>query len=241
MLLAGLSLLVGIGHYWPTVSPVALVLVGAALVTFLGQAFVHALRSCSTGVPKTRASHWRLVAGTTGLHLLQPLARLWGRYSYGLRPLRARAATGFALPRSRRLTVWSERWRSGEVWLGELEAALRKRHAVVSRGGDYDRWDLRVQTGFSSLVHVFMAIEEHGAGKQLVRFRCRPQAVASIRVLVYSFSALALFAAFDHNRIGFLTLGVVAAGLAARAFRECGATTAAVLSALAESGGDERS
>ena len=192
-------------------------------------------------MPESRASHWKLVAGTTVLHVLQPLARLWGRYSYGLRPFRVRKSTGFALPISRRLSVWSEHWRSGDVWLGTLESALRKRHAVVSRGGDFDRWDLRVQTGFSSLVHVFMAIEEHGAGKQLVRFRCRPQAVASIRVLVYALSALALLAAFDHNRIGFLTLGFVAAGLAARAFRECGATMAAVLSALAKSGEDERS
>lgn len=240
LVMAGLCLLAGIGHYWPTLTPVALVLIAAALITFLGQAFVHALRACSAGVPESRARHWRLVAGTTVLHVLQPLARLWGRYSYGLRPFRARAATGFALPRSRRLSVWSERWRSGDVWLGNLEDALRKRHAVVSRGGDFDRWDLRVQTGFSSVVHVFMAIEEHGAGKQLVRFRCRPQAVTSIRVLIYSLSALGLLAEFDNNSIAFMTLGFVAAVMAARAFRECGATTAVVLSALAGAEADER-
>lgn len=241
LLMAGLSLLAGIGHYWPTLTPVAFVLIGAALVTFLGQAFVHGLRACSAGVPESPARHWQLVAGTTFLHILQPLARLWGRYSYGLRPFRARAATGFAAPLSRRLSVWSERWRSGDVWLADLETTLRKRHAVVSRGGDFDRWDLRVQTGFSSFVLVFMAIEEHGSGKQLVRFRCRPQTVVSIRVLVYALSALALLAAFDHNRIGFLTLGFVAAALSARAFRECGATMAAVLAALAESDRDVRS
>lgn len=241
LVMAGLCFLAGIGHYWPTLTPVALALIAAALVTFLGQAFIHALRACSAGVPESRARQWRLVAGTTVLHVLQPLARLWGRYSYGLRPFRARGVTGFALPRSRRLSVWSERWRSGDVWLGNLETALRKRHAVVSRGGDFDRWDLRVQTGFSSMVHVFMAIEEHGAGKQLVRFRCRPQTVTSIRVLVYSLCALGLLAELDNNSIAFMTLGFTAGVVAARAFRECGATTAAVLSALAESDGDGRS
>ena len=240
LLMASLYLLVGVAHFWPTVWPVVLLLIAAASGVFLVQVSVHALRACSAGVAESRARHWQLVAGTTILHVLQPLARLWGRYSYGLRPFRARAATGFAMPFTRRLSVWSERWRAGDVWLGDLERALRRRHAVVSRGGDFDRWDLRVQTGFSSSVHVFMAIEEHGGGKQLVRFRCRPQTVPSVRVLVYSLSALAVLAEFDQNTFAFLTLGLVAAGLAARAFRECGATMAAVLSALAESGGEDR-
>ncbi len=240
LLLAGNSFLVGVGHYWPTFLPVALLLVAAATATFLVQTFVHALRACSAGIPKSRASYWKMLAGTTVLHLLQPLARLWGRYSYGLRPFRARKPIGFVLPRERRLSVWSEHWKSAEDRLRDLEIVLRQRHAVVSRGGDFDRWDLRVQTGFSSLVQVFMTIEEHGGGKQLVRFRCRPQAVMSVRVLVYSLSALALLAAFDHNRIGFAALGLVAALLAARAFRECGAVTAVVLEALTAAKAEQR-
>ena len=50
-------------------------LVVAATGAFGIQAFVHALRACSTGFHPSRSYHARLVAVTTLLHVLQPLSR----------------------------------------------------------------------------------------------------------------------------------------------------------------------
>lgn len=232
LLIAALYLLIGLAHFWPTVWPVVIGLIATATATLLGQAFVHALRACAADATRPWPQYWKLVAGTTTLHLLQPLARLWGRYSYGLRPFRGRPVTGFTLPYPRRVALWSERWRSGEAWLQALETRIRRRHGAASRSGNFDRWDLRVQTGFSSMVYIFMAVEEHGNGKQLLRFRCVPRLVPSILAVLGILGTAAAAAALDHNRAGALLLSTAAILLGVRTFRECAAATAVVSGAL---------
>jgi hypothetical protein len=44
----------------------------------------------------------------------------------------------------------------------------------VRRGGDFDNWDLEISAGAFGGVRAKMAIEEHGAGKQLIHFRLCP-------------------------------------------------------------------
>src|SRR5437867_238724 len=89
----------------------------------------------------------------------------------GLTPWRWRAPRGLALPLPRTCTIWSERWQGPEERLQAIEVALQARGARVLRGGDYDRWELEVRGGLFGAARTRMAIEEHGAGKQLVRFR----------------------------------------------------------------------
>src|SRR5438876_6906019 len=99
--LAGVALaaLSALSIFW---TPLLLVLpmlnfaVGASLV----QASLGAAQASFTNAPRSRI-HWlKLRALTAFLHLLQPLARLWGRLRYHLTP-RRRCALGVALPRPR--------------------------------------------------------------------------------------------------------------------------------------------
>ncbi|MGH9423992.1 MAG: hypothetical protein ACRD3J_28715 [Thermoanaerobaculia bacterium] len=46
--------------------------------------------------------------------------------------------------------------------------------ASTSRGGDFDNWDLEVSGGLVGQARTLMAIEEHGGGRQLVRYRIEP-------------------------------------------------------------------
>src|SRR4029453_14316975 len=126
--------------------------------------------------------HWPLAERirfhtvTTYLHLLQPLARLIGRRSLGLTPWRQRSRSerGFAWPHDRKLAIWTENGQTPQRWLEALELNLQTMGAVVARGGDYDDWDLEVWTGTLGFIRLITAIEEHGGGKQMVRFQIYP-------------------------------------------------------------------
>jgi len=45
----------------------------------------------------------------------------------------------------------------------------------VRTGGDYDEWDLELRGGLLGAARTLMAIEEHGSGRQMVRFRVWPK------------------------------------------------------------------
>jgi hypothetical protein len=112
---------------------------------------------------------------TAGMHLAQPVARLKGRLMHGLTPWRRRGVSGFAWPNPRALSIWSESWKSPEEWLGGIEQRLIDAGAVVRRGSTFDRWDLEVRGGLFGSARLLHAIEEHGGGKQLARFRIWPR------------------------------------------------------------------
>ncbi len=77
-----------------------------------------------------------------------------------------------------------------------------------------------------------VAVEEHGAGKQLARFRTWP-AYSPVGVVVIAlFALLCGGAALDHAWIASAMLGTVAATLALRVLWECSVATAAVLNVL---------
>src|SRR5258708_6956113 len=103
-------------------------------------------------------------------HLLQPAARLWGRLKHGLTPWRRRRT--YPLPRPAHLatSIWSETWRPTDEWMRDVERELEKKDAIVVRGGDYDDWDLRVRGGLLANARLSMAVEDHGGGKQQLRF-----------------------------------------------------------------------
>ena len=84
----------------------------------------------------------------------------------------------------RRAQVWSETWLAPEAWLEEVEARLRSAGTVSARGGDFDRWDLAIRGGILGGARLLMAIEEHGAGQQLVRFRMSPRLPVAVLAVV---------------------------------------------------------
>jgi hypothetical protein len=172
---------------------------------------------------------------TVCLHIVQPLARLWGRLSHGLTPWR-RSSKGFSLPRPRAFSLWTETWQAPEARLRSLDAALRASGVLLARGGDYDDWDLEVQSGILGRVRLRMAIEEHGAGKQLVRIRLWSRYSALGLVLTVVLAVLSTAAAADGSLGACLILGVIAALLVLFSLRDSSGATAAVCRLLKESG-----
>jgi hypothetical protein len=77
-----------------------------------------------------------------------------------------------------------------------------------------------------------MAIEEHGGGKQLMRFRTWPRCSSAGVVVIALFALLCGGAALDHAWVASAILGAVAATLALRMLWECSVATAAVLNVV---------
>jgi hypothetical protein len=81
-------------------------------------------------------------------------------------------------------------------------------------------------------IRLLMAVEDHGAGTQFVRFgwwpRCSPGAV----VLALLFSVLTIGAAIDLAWSAATILGIGAVLLVLRTLQECAGATTAVLQAL---------
>jgi GT2 family glycosyltransferase len=212
--------------------PVFVLAVGISLA----QASLGAARAGFRNAPRSRVARLKLRALTAFLHMLQPLARLRGRLDHGLAPWRRQCARGLALPQTRTFAIWSEHWLAPDERLRAIEATLLADSASVLRGGDCDRWDLEVRCGTLGAVRILMAVEEHGLGRQLVRFCTWPTYSSAGVVLTLLCAALAIVAALDQAWVASAMLGVVTVMLALRLFQEGAAATAAVLSALEQSG-----
>ena len=203
------------------VTPLLALALGALLV----DAGLGAARATQVG---PRRGRWRLRALTAALYLLQPPARLYGRIRGGLTPFRRRGPRGLASPVPRTLTSWSEEWVAAEERVRRLDAALREAGAIVVSGGDWDRWDLEVRGGLLGRARLRMAVEEHGAGKQLVRVRTWPRpsrAGLATPTMVALLAAIAV--AIEPSAAAAATFGGLALLVAARAGYESARAAAA--------------
>jgi GT2 family glycosyltransferase len=223
--LAALSLL---SWSWPLLRPAIplLALTAAAVVLQAVRSAAHA-RLRREG--RARAQRVRLRAVIAWLHLMQPAARLWGRLWHGLDPLRLRRLSHWVLPKGRQQTLWSEAWRDlGVAGRARAGAAVR---GLVRHGGDFDRWDLSLAGGLFGRARVLMTVEEHGQGRQYLRFRIWPK----VRHLSLLLAAVALAGAalLDEAWLPALLLGPLALALLATAVRECGAAEAEIIAAVA--------
>ncbi len=226
--LAGLSLL---GAAW---MPLRFALVPLALATLvpLVRAAASAVRVSFAGPPPTAVGRVKRRVLTTVLHLLQPLARLYGRLDYGHTPWRRQGAGDASPPIPGRAALWSEQWRDPGERLRSLEAVLQGDGACVVRGGDFDGWDLEVRGGMLGAARLLMAVEEHGAGRQLVRVRWWPRWPAGAPLVVLLFGACSTAATLDRAWLAGATLGAMALWCAWRAVVDCAAATAAIRRAV---------
>ena len=172
---------------------------------------------------------------TAWLHLLQPLARFWGRLREGLTPWRRRIR-GIAVPRPRFASMWSEQWRSYDAWLHAIEGALQARRARIRRGGDYDRWDLEVRGGMFGAVRALATVEEHGQGRQFTRVRAWPRLTSAAAGLMIPLNVLAIEAVHDGQPQAGAALGLAWATVAWRTLFECANAMCAVVRALDDIG-----
>jgi len=74
-----------------------------------------------------------------------------------------------------------------------------------------------------------MAIEEHGSGRQLIRFRCWPRCSAGWLALILLLAALATGSGVDRAWTACAVLGTAAAALGVRMLRECAGAMAELL------------
>jgi hypothetical protein len=227
----GLTLLSALGVLW---TPLlwTLPLLALAVGTLLVQAGVSAKRAAFTSMPRSRLAWLRLWSVTTVLHLLQPLARLRGRWRHGLTPWRRGAAHGLVCPWPQVSIAWHEQWQSATERLQHIEEVLRAGGTLVTRGGDYDRWDLEVCGGLFGSARALLVIEEHGAGKQLLRFRSWPKCSKKGLALLSLCAALTVGAALGQAWPVAITLGYGVVLLAGRAFQECAGALASLRHAL---------
>lgn len=226
--LAGLAVISCLSIAW-TPAILALPLLGVALALTLAQAW----QSSRPARRERRSGHGSLRLITALFHLLQPLARLTGRLRHGLSPWRRRGIAHFTFPAGRVRALWSEKWQEAATRLSDLERCVRDTGAVTHRGGNFDHWDLEIRGGLFGGARTRLAIEEHGAGRQLIRCSLTP-CPASATVASFSAGlALALAAvATGATAIGAL-FAVTSLALAWRVARDCAGAIAVAEQALA--------
>lgn len=164
-----------LGFLWKPLFLILPFFFASIAVVFL-QAGLSAKKAVYSSKPKTRGESLYRWGLTAFLHLMQPLARLYGRIQHGLTPWRQRnireAPLKFLIPQTHQFFLWSEEWKPAETWLAAIEKQLGSYRVSVKRGGDFDRWDLETQCGFFGYSRGLLAIEEHGGEKQYLKFRC---------------------------------------------------------------------
>ena len=226
--LGGLSLL---GFVWrPLLLSVPLLVASIALLVF--QASASAARGWIRGDAGSIGVRLRRHVGTTFLHLLQPLARLRGRFSRGLTPWRQRGRVGWVLPWVRQIARWTRQWQAPDERLHAIEAALGAHGVIVRYGGSYDRWDLEARTGLLGRARLLMAVEDTGSGTQLVRTRVWPRCSMLVVIGGLASTLLAVGAAVDGSHLAAGIMGAVAGLLCFRVVGECAAAGHAIECAL---------
>ena len=228
LLVSTLALITALGFSWKP-----LFLAAPALAIAVAAVIVQAVRSASrASVIKHSRGRLNDAASFTligFLHLMQPFARLIGRIRSGLTVWRRRGRASLAWPWPRKSWIWSEDWHSTEERLRMIEEDLARDGAVIRRGGDFDRWDLEVRGGLLGCARMLMAIEEHGGGKQLARFRTWPKFSGLAVALDVVFAALAGLSAFEQEWPAFLVLALIVGLITFRLFQEAAAAEAAIL------------
>jgi hypothetical protein len=227
-----LALLSALGVAW-TPLLAALPLLGFAVGALAVQAGVSAARARFHRAERSRRTTLKLYALTALLYLLQPIARLLGRFAHGLTPWRRRGrASNVVPPRRHSWSFWQERGRTAAEHLADLSDALREAGAVVRAGGDFDRWDLEVRLGSLGASRILLAPEEHGGGRQLLRFRIYPWVPPAWLTLAALSLAAGVGAATGGAWLVAAPLGLVALLVAARVWFDSGQAIGVVRGAL---------
>jgi GT2 family glycosyltransferase len=235
LVVATLTALVGLGLFWKPLLW-ALPFLGYTVGVLVVQAGLSAQHASFTSTRQSRREQLQLWGLTTLLHLMQPLARLRGRLRYGLTPWRWQSTRGLVWPWAKTHKIWREQWQCPLERLAAIEDVLRAEGTSSRRGGDYDRWDLEVRGGVLGAVRLLATTEEHGAGKQLVRFRLWPTCAWQGLALGTLLLALALGAAAQGTWLVAAALCLGAALPLYRMAHECAGAMATLWHALQQAG-----
>ena len=154
------------------------------------------------------------------LHVIQPIARLYGRFANGLTPWRKKGAAFrfkfLFIFKQRIFSLWSEEWHAADKWLLAIENRLAGLRSRTKRGGDFDDWDIQVSNGLFANGKAILTIEEHGGGKQFLHFRTKVSFTLTTWIVVIGLTGFALFSAIEHE---WFVSAVIAVLLALTVFR----------------------
>ncbi|MDQ3243278.1 MAG: glycosyl transferase, partial [Gemmatimonadota bacterium] len=219
LLIAGFAVLTALGALWPPLLWSSVFLTLASGLMVMDAAFIAADAHLLSTLPGGERRKRRLL--TFMLHLLQPLARLRGRLGEGLAPWRWHGRGSPRLTRRETILVWSEKWLPVEERLLAIERSIREAGTLVYRGGPFDRWDLEARGGLLGRVRLLLTIEEHGAGRQMVRARIWPRLSGLASGAMICLAGLAVLAIKDDSiSVGLLT-GLAAVAVAWRTIWDC--------------------
>jgi GT2 family glycosyltransferase len=235
LLIPPLFLLSLLGFVWEPLLYLLPVLVIALALPVL-QALLSAGRARFTSQPATPWQRYKLFWITAFMHVQQPLARLIGRLRHGLSPWRRAARGGWRAPVRRTLSLWHERWEAPSDTLDTLRAALAASGVAVSTGGDYDAWDLEIRGGLFGAARLLMATEEHGGGKQMLRFRLWPRWNGFAILTAVLFAAVSIGSAADGAWMATAPAAVCALLILARTVYESGTALGALSEFLRKPG-----
>jgi hypothetical protein len=102
----------------------------------------------------------------------------------------------------------------------------------VQRGDAYARWELEVLGGAVGAARLRVAVEDHGAGRQLTRFRFWPRPSPTGLAVGVGLAALSAGAFADRAWAVGAILAVAALVVIARIAQECAAASAALRGAI---------
>jgi GT2 family glycosyltransferase len=233
LIVALLALLTGLGYSWKPLllaAPLSLFALGAPVA----HAITSGMRACRSGPTRSFLEKVRLIGVTTLLHLLQPLARLFGRVRWGLTPWRWLKAESPCLPKANSIVLWSEVWHAAQDRLEGVESALKQLGVVVRRGGDFDNWDLEIRSGLLGSARLLVVAEEHGQGKQLVRWRVSPKWSEIGLIVLSTLIAISVGAGTARAWTACATVTMMGLLLGLSVLQECEAATALALRAIQE-------
>jgi hypothetical protein len=176
------------------------------------------------------------------LHLMQPLARLKGRWVEGLVPWRARGRVRrFVWPGKRQHRFWHPSGLDVTRVLARTEAYLREKGCVVRRDGGYDEWDLEVDGGALGATRLRTCVEWHEEGQLLLRFAIEARARGLAWLVTTVCGGLGVWALVEGALLAGSVLTGVSLLTALQALWEAGTSTAtlgeAVQVALREEAG----
>jgi O-antigen biosynthesis protein len=219
LVVAALAALSAVGASWPPLLlALPLLVFAAALPVVQATRAASRARFETSAIPRMRELALR--AFVAFLHLVQPAARLRGRLEFGLTWWRRPVTLRVGMLRTRCETIWTESWRGPTAWLETLEERLRAAKARPTRGGEYDAWDLELPAGAFGGARMTMLLEEHGAGRQLARFRLRPRVATASWLPAALCWALAVAAGSQRAWPACAILGIAGAAIASRGLLE---------------------
>lgn len=233
-----LALISLLGFTWkPLLSAFPILVISSVIPLFYVVMSVN--KASFSNKPERKTAQWGLQALTAFLHIIQPIARLYGRLENGLTPWRKPNGHRFIFPCRKEYVIWRDQWQSHNETLETIEKFLRLKGDPVKCGGEYERWDLEVSGGLIGSMRLNSVIEEHGSGKQLQRFLLQPRCSFWVWIMLSLFAALSIMAGIDHAWIACIILASIALVVGLRTIQECGTAGGAVISGIEQVKGDK--